>query len=107
MVGRRSNVTAPNPSGLCLCGYGEITPRAKLANSKLGHKAGEHIRYFGNHGTGYFRPREGHWNWSGGRRYTYDGYVEVRVDGKYVREHRLVMEKTLGRPLSPARMCIT
>lgn len=28
-----------------------------------------------------------------------DGYVHVLVDGRYVREHRLVMERILGRPL--------
>jgi hypothetical protein len=28
-----------------------------------------------------------------------DGYAKVRVDGKFVHEHRHVMEQKLGRPL--------
>lgn len=37
-------------------------------------------------------------SWKGGR--IIDGkYVKIRIHGKYVREHRLVMEKYLGRKL--------
>lgn len=34
-------------------------------------------------------------------RITEDGYVEVRHNGRFVKEHRLVMEQKLGRPLLP------
>lgn len=30
-----------------------------------------------------------------------DGYIDVKVDGRWVREHRVVMEQLLGRPLEP------
>jgi hypothetical protein len=38
-------------------------------------------------------------NWHGGERTDERGYRRVRVNGKYVREHRLVAEKMLGRAL--------
>ena len=44
---------------------------------------------------------EAHPNWKGGRYIDSHGYVQVRVaPNKYVREHRLVMERHLGRPLA-------
>lgn len=36
-----------------------------------------------------------------GQKLKSDGYILTSVDGRYVREHRLVMERVLGRKLEP------
>lgn len=49
--------------------------------------------------------------WNGGRRNTTDGYIEIKVpdhpsrtkDG-YVRQHRVIMEKAIGRYLLPGEV---
>jgi hypothetical protein len=38
--------------------------------------------------------------WKGGRRIDADGYVQIRKEGRYYLEHRLVMEKYLSRKLT-------
>jgi len=38
--------------------------------------------------------------WKGGRAVDRDGYVTVRINGKQYAEHRIVLEKKLGRPLT-------
>ena len=45
-----------------------------------------------------------HHHWKGGRNVDANGYVRVWVDGKYVYEHRLVAESTLGRSLTPSEV---
>lgn len=46
------------------------------------------------------QPMTGHPHWKGGTNITAQGYIEQRIDiGKRRLQHRLVMEKHLGRPL--------
>lgn len=62
------------------------------------------------HGLDSLREMRGatHWSWKGGRNKVKNGYIELFVPdhpacrgNRYVREHRLVMEKHLGRYLEP------
>lgn len=57
-----------------------------------GHKA--HIKKLNDYQWG-----KNNGNWKGGRVVEPHGYVNIRVNNTYVKEHRLVMEKKLGRKL--------
>jgi len=43
-------------------------------------------------------------NWKGGKRFDERGYVRIRVDGKYKRQHRVNMEKAIGRKLKASEV---
>jgi len=39
-------------------------------------------------------------NWKGGKKLHKKGYVQILIDGKYVLEHRYIMEQLIGRTLT-------
>lgn len=94
------------PSGFCECGCGQPTPIFRFSsNRKKGWYKGYPARRLPGHGTQEVGDK--HPNWKGGRVLQKStGYVMAyardhpKADVKgYVKEHRLVMERVLGRPL--------
>jgi hypothetical protein len=77
-------MAAPNPSGLCQCGCGGQTKIARMNIKKLGWIKGEHIRFI-----------EGH----RGRNVVVKEYRQLMRAGKVVREHVIIAETALGKPL--------
>lgn len=55
--------------------------------------------------SGAHKPKGPGYNWKGGRRKEKDGYVKIYV-GKHIQafEHRLVMEKMIGRKLKKTEL---
>ena len=92
----------PNPSGICACGCGLVTPIASQTQSRTGQVRGKHLRYVNGH-NGKFLCGPTRKQWKGGRSRDDQGYVLLRVgdvgERRYVKEHRLVMEQHLLRPL--------
>ena len=91
------------PRGYCQCGCGGKTSIARRNNTRSGFVRGEPVRFL----PGHHRPVTGpvHRSWRGGRTIQ-RGYVVVLSEpgGRYIREHRQVMEEHLGRPLLPSEV---
>ena len=90
----------------CVCGCGELIPaitkNGNPARFKHGHNANGINNYFHKN---IFDANK-HWNWKGGK-YLDNGYTVIyKPDHPFknkdgcVREHRLVMEKHIGRYLT-------
>lgn len=112
----------PNPSGLCMCGCGRVTPLATQNDPRNGIKKGQHRRYCKSHHlrgvprTEDVKRRISVANsaktgsstsqWNGGvQRRRGRRYLLVAKDhpmatkSGYVADYRLAMSEALGRPL--------
>ncbi len=49
---KRDKLEPPNPSGLCMCGCGGVTPVADRTSKKLGHLKDEHVMHIYGHHCG-------------------------------------------------------
>lgn len=86
--------------GLCECGCGQPTPVWESTNRKRGRVRGQHARFIrGHNGRARGRAR---------REVMVDGYVGIARTGHprtnnrgRVREHLLVAERAMGRPILP------
>lgn len=90
-------MTGPNPSGICLCGCGQLAPIAKASDLRTGVVAGHPCRFVRGHGgrrdepwTQETRVRrfwdrvdrnegEGCWEWQGARYPSHYGRVSVHL----------------------------
>lgn len=101
----------PDPGPVTCAGCG--APMKPTRGQKRDLASGDHRHAFCSRACllahwGDVRPRrEAVWNWRGGRQIK-NGYVRVLVEdsagSRYVAEHRLVAEATLGRPLLPSEV---
>lgn len=81
----------------CLCATcGKDLPRDRIAGLTSDRKP---ILYCSRQCMFESNRGENHHAWNGGKIVDVGGYVKVRVEGNYVQEHRIVMERAIGRKL--------
>lgn len=83
------------PTVACaVCGAPLSRPPAHLARLKRSPTCSPACRAAGMAG-------QGHWHWRGGRYIDGQGYRRIWTPDGYQLEHRVVMERRIGRPLAP------
>ena len=98
------------PFGYCQCGCGRKTNLAPKTERARGYVKGQPLQYIiGHHGRG--KSGSDSYHWKGGRRVHNQKYVLVYSPnhpyrGKHgcVEEHRLVVERIIGRFLKPTEV---
>lgn len=65
----------------------------------MGHMLGKHHSEETKRRLSELNKGNKSYMWKGGRRKQVSGYVVLRIDGKDILEHRVIMEKHLGRKL--------
>ena len=76
------------PTGKCECGCGARTSIATATSRRRHQYRGYRLRFIQGHARRTTCPRN-----------TPTGYLHLRVGGKYILQHRLIMSQMLGRPL--------
>ena len=95
-----STESGMNPSGICMCGCGRRTSRAKMNQPKRGISKGEYNRYIDRHYGNPFSPRDyivdektGCWVWQ--RAKSKLGYGRFGTNGGLA--HRIYYERENGK----------
>lgn len=98
----------PNPSGLCRCGCGGVTPIAKRSETKRGYVKGQPHKFLPHHNSLTSKKGSSAVAWKGGRSNASRGYININQpghprakNGNQVHEHILIAEKALGKYLPP------
>lgn len=90
----------------CQCGCGETPGLASRTDSAKGWVKGFPKRFVAGHGLRCSPRGTAHHGWKGGKRRLPNGYIKIFLPGHpranswgLVREHVVVVERSLGRPL--------